>query len=69
MLPEKILLDKMIKILFIAWNLKEKKAGGRRPGTPVSPEDSRGLEDLEGTDYSGKKHMISRAEDSCLREE
>lgn len=41
---------------------------GRSPGTPVSPEGSEVLEDLEVTDYSGKK-QISRIENSCLRNE
>ena len=68
-LPGKILLDKIIEILLFAWNLKEKSAGGRSPGTLVSPEVSRGLEDLAVTDYSGKKHSICSAEDSWLRDE
>lgn len=68
-LPGKLLLDKVVEIFLFAWNLKGKGAGGRSPGAPVSPESSGGLEDLEGTDLSGKKHKIFRTENSCLRNE
>ena len=62
-LSGKILLNKIIKILFFfSWNFKEKNAGGRAQRL-VSLEGSRGLEALEGADYSGQKHKTSRTED------
>lgn len=65
-LPGKILLDKMVKIILFSENLKQKSTVRENPGTSVFPE---ALEDLEGIHSSRKKHKISRTEDPCLRDE
>lgn len=63
----KNILDKVVQIFLFAYNLKKKTAVRSSLGTLVSLEGSGGLEDLGGTDSSGKKCKISRTEDPAER--